>query len=51
MSTEEIRQEIIDMNVDIFNHRCHWPTCNKQVEPRYWGCGEHWKKTSVIFKT
>ena len=23
-------------------HRCHWPTCEKTVSPRLWGCRAHW---------
>jgi len=23
-------------------HLCHWPTCNKDVAPRFWGCSLHW---------
>lgn len=23
-------------------HRCHWPSCDRQVPPRMWGCSEHW---------
>lgn len=26
------------------NHTCHWPTCNKQVPPKMWGCKKHWFK-------
>ena len=50
MNEYEIRQEIIDMNVDQYNHRCHWPTCNEHVPPKYWGCGYHWKKLPVFLK-
>ena len=25
-------------------HRCHWPTCNKPVPPKLWGCKDHWFK-------
>lgn len=23
-------------------HECHWPTCDRQVQPAMWGCREHW---------
>lgn len=23
-------------------HKCHWPTCSKQVPPAMWGCRRHW---------
>lgn len=23
-------------------HVCHWPTCEKAVPPKMWGCREHW---------
>lgn len=23
-------------------HRCHWPSCNRVVPPRLWGCRKHW---------
>lgn len=23
-------------------HTCHWPTCNREVPPRLWGCRQHW---------
>lgn len=25
-------------------HRCHWPGCNVEVAPKYWGCYRHWFK-------
>ena len=24
------------------SHKCHWPTCNREVPPKLWGCKEHW---------
>lgn len=24
------------------NHVCHWPGCNKQCKPAFWGCSKHW---------
>lgn len=24
------------------SHKCHWPTCNKEVPPSMWGCRSHW---------
>lgn len=26
------------------SHRCHWPTCERQVPPRLWGCRAHWRR-------
>lgn len=23
-------------------HKCHWPTCEKNVPPNLWGCKDHW---------
>ena len=23
-------------------HTCHWPSCDKQVAPKMWGCRKHW---------
>lgn len=23
-------------------HTCHWPSCQKAVPPRLWGCLDHW---------
>lgn len=23
-------------------HTCHWPGCNLQVRPAFWGCSAHW---------
>lgn len=23
-------------------HTCHWPGCNLQVRPAFWGCSTHW---------
>lgn len=23
-------------------HTCHWPTCEKEVPPKMWGCKSHW---------
>ena len=23
-------------------HHCHWPSCEKTVPPKLWGCREHW---------
>lgn len=23
-------------------HRCHWPSCPREVPPKLWGCREHW---------
>lgn len=25
-------------------HTCHWPGCQKKVNPAFWGCNEHWKR-------
>lgn len=22
-------------------HLCHWPTCQKDVDPKFWGCVDH----------
>ena len=24
-------------------HRCHWPGCEVEVEPKFWGCWPHWR--------
>lgn len=24
-------------------HTCHWPGCETQVPPAFWGCRVHWK--------
>lgn len=24
------------------DHECHWPGCNTQVRPAFWGCQRHW---------
>ncbi len=24
-------------------HHCHWPGCKKDVPPKFWGCGKHWR--------
>lgn len=26
------------------NHTCHWPGCERQVKPAFWGCAPHWYK-------
>jgi len=26
------------------SHHCHWPSCNKEVPPKLWGCRFHWFK-------
>ena len=26
------------------SHKCHWPTCQKVVPPKLWGCKPHWFK-------
>jgi hypothetical protein len=23
-------------------HLCHWPGCEREVDPRLWGCKSHW---------
>ena len=23
-------------------HTCHWPGCEVEVEPKFWGCKPHW---------
>jgi hypothetical protein len=23
-------------------HTCHWPGCDVEVEPKFWGCWKHW---------
>jgi hypothetical protein len=23
-------------------HHCHWPNCERHVQPAAWGCNEHW---------
>ena len=23
-------------------HACHWPGCNAQIKPAFWGCFKHW---------
>lgn len=23
-------------------HKCHWPSCDKEVPPKHWGCIDHW---------
>lgn len=25
-------------------HTCHWPGCEAQVPPAYWGCRAHWRE-------
>lgn len=24
------------------DHKCHWPSCDRQVPPAMWGCETHW---------
>ena len=24
------------------DHKCHWPGCDLNVAPRFWGCKTHW---------
>ena len=24
------------------SHTCHWPGCNIEIAPKYWGCEKHW---------
>lgn len=26
----------------IGGHKCHYPGCDKDVKPAYWGCLKHW---------
>lgn len=26
------------------SHTCHWPGCQAEVPPRFWGCLKHWRK-------
>lgn len=28
----------------VAKHRCHWPGCEVEVEPKLWGCKHHWYK-------
>ncbi len=23
------------------SHKCHWPGCDKEINPQYWGCVPH----------
>ena len=32
-------------------HECHWPGCNKQVRPAFWGCLDHWFKLPLQLRT
>lgn len=25
-----------------YDHKCHWPNCDKKVRPSKWGCSKHW---------
>jgi hypothetical protein len=27
---------------EAMTHRCHWPGCEVEVEPKFWGCPPHW---------
>ena len=26
------------------SHLCHWLSCDKPVDPKFWGCRTHWYK-------
>ena len=32
------------------NHTCHWPTCQKEVPPRMWGCKVHWFRLPKVLR-
>ncbi len=32
-------------------HKCHWPGCNKQVPPTFWGCSKHWFILPINIRT
>lgn len=31
-------------------HHCHWPGCEKQVQPAMWGCKEHWFRLPIALR-
>lgn len=31
-------------------HRCHWPGCDQEVEPKLWGCRRHWFALPPAFR-
>lgn len=32
------------------DHHCHWPGCNKQVPPAFWGCYFHWMQLPKVLR-
>ena len=31
-------------------HACHWPGCQKNVQPAQWGCTPHWFKLPLALR-
>jgi len=31
-------------------HHCHWPGCEKQVQPAMWGCKGHWFALPAVLR-
>ena len=31
-------------------HRCHWPGCEAEVEPKFWGCWKHWRSLPAVLR-
>ena len=32
------------------DHTCHWPGCQRQVKPAFWGCPGHWRRVRAAMK-
>ncbi len=30
------------LNTPLPSHKCHWPGCQVEVDPKMWGCKKHW---------
>jgi hypothetical protein len=33
------------------NHKCHWPGCEMNVKPQFWGCSHHWFRLPVDLRS
>jgi hypothetical protein len=31
-------------------HHCHWPGCERSVDPSRWGCKDHWFKLPLALR-
>lgn len=31
-------------------HACHWPGCQVEVLPRFWGCLKHWNALPIVHR-